>query len=211
MNGGIVFVEDKIADRRDQILEVALKEFAANGYHKTKVSDIVRAAGVAQGTFYWYFKSKEAIALEIINNGQAELLEVVSQGYRESKGTVQEVVKSSAKLFEDFFIFSEQNKYFMELLLKGIETEESVHVAIVETRQKLEKAFQNNIQRATELGILPKKDPVMQSAMLVSLIEGMLARWLFSPHLNHSNLQKHSAKELAQKVVMFEFFGLLGI
>lgn len=99
----------------------------------------------------------------------------------------------------------------MKLLLKGIETEDSVQCAIQETRQKVEYAFRNNIQRATELGILPEKDPAIQAAMLVSLLEGILARWLFSSQGNYSNLQKRTACELAQEVVKFEFFGLLGI
>ncbi|AVR01065.1 TetR family transcriptional regulator [Oceanobacillus iheyensis] len=203
--------QDQGSERREQILEVALKQFSDYGYHKTKVSDIVKAAGVAQGTFYWYFKSKEAIALEIIHNKEADLIAVVSQGYRESKVTVQEVVLASEKLFEDYFVFSQQNKYFMRLLLKGMETEESVQSAILETRIKLEKAFQKNIERAAELGILPQKDPMVQSALLVSLLEGMLERWLFNPQQGYSKLQSQSAKQLAKDVVQFEFFGLLGI
>jgi AcrR family transcriptional regulator len=206
-----ITTQDQGSERREQILEVALKQFSDYGYHKTKVSDIVKAAGVAQGTFYWYFKSKEAIALEIIHNKEADLLAVVSQGYRDSKVTVQEVVQASEKLFEDFFVFSQQNKYFMRLLLKGMETEESVQSAILETRIKLEMAFQKNIERAAELGILPQKDPMVQSALLVSLLEGMLERWLFNPQQGYSKLQSQSAKQLAKDVVQFEFFGLLGI
>ena len=61
-----------------------------------------------------------------------------------------------------------------------------------------------------ELEILPKKEPNLESAILMSLIEGMLIRWLFSSISIHSNLQHKSAKELAQEVVQFEFFGLLG-
>ncbi|GAQ19268.1 potential acrAB operon repressor [Oceanobacillus picturae] len=206
-----ITTQDQGSERREQILEVALKQFSDYGYHKTKVSDIVKAAGVAQGTFYWYFKSKEAIALEIIHNKEADLIAVVLQGYRESKVTVQEVVQASEKLFEDYFVFSQQNKYFMRLLLKGMETEESVQSAILETRIKLEKAFQKNIERAAELGILPQKDPMVQSALLVSLLEGMLERWLFNPQQGYSKLQSQSAKQLAKYVVQFEFFGLLGI
>ena len=48
-------------DRREQILEVSQQFFVTFGYHKTKVSNIVREVGIAQGTFYWNFKSKEAI------------------------------------------------------------------------------------------------------------------------------------------------------
>lgn len=46
-------------DKREGIVEAALKLFEEQGYHQTKVSDIVREAGVAQGTFYLYFQSKE--------------------------------------------------------------------------------------------------------------------------------------------------------
>ena len=110
-----------------------------------------------------------------------------------------------------FSLFTEQNKDLMVLLFKGIKrTEESVHHAIEETREKLEEAFQQNIKRAMELEILPKKDPNLESALLMSLIEGMLIRWLFSSVSIHSSLQHQSAKELAQEVVKFEFYGLLG-
>ena len=47
--------------RRADILEVALSVFASNGYHQTRVSDIIQAAGIARGTFYLYFESKSAI------------------------------------------------------------------------------------------------------------------------------------------------------
>ncbi len=40
--------------------------FAAKGYHGTRISDIIDAAGIARGTFYLYFESKSAIFLELI-------------------------------------------------------------------------------------------------------------------------------------------------
>ncbi len=53
------------AARRKQLLEVAEELFLQHGYAKTSVSRIVKTAGVAQGTFYLYFSSKEAILLEL--------------------------------------------------------------------------------------------------------------------------------------------------
>lgn len=44
--------------RRRQILENAKKVFADKGYHATGVADIIKACGVARGTFYLYFGSK---------------------------------------------------------------------------------------------------------------------------------------------------------
>lgn len=54
--------------RRAQIKATALEVFSRRGYHQTSVSDLVDAAGVARGTFYLYFDSKEAIFLELLED-----------------------------------------------------------------------------------------------------------------------------------------------
>ncbi|MEQ1505351.1 MAG: TetR/AcrR family transcriptional regulator [Myxococcota bacterium] len=54
--------------RRVQIKATALAVFSDKGYHETSVSDLVDAAGVARGTFYLYFDSKEAIFLELLDD-----------------------------------------------------------------------------------------------------------------------------------------------
>ncbi len=48
-------------DRRRQLLEAALETFGARGYHQTQVSDIIKRANVARGTFYLHFPSKREI------------------------------------------------------------------------------------------------------------------------------------------------------
>ena len=46
-------------ERRQQILEAALKVFSQKGFHAANVSDVAAQAGVSQGTIYWYFDSKD--------------------------------------------------------------------------------------------------------------------------------------------------------
>lgn len=53
-------------DRRDEIRHAAFICFSGAGYHETRLEDICREAGVSRGSFYWYFKSKEAVFLEIL-------------------------------------------------------------------------------------------------------------------------------------------------
>lgn len=48
-----------------QILDAAVKEFAENGYHRTQVARIAKEAGVADGTIYLYFTSKEDILVSL--------------------------------------------------------------------------------------------------------------------------------------------------
>ena len=46
-------------ERKQEILETAMKLFAQNGFEKTSISDIAREIGVAQGLCYRYFPSKD--------------------------------------------------------------------------------------------------------------------------------------------------------
>lgn len=53
--------------RRRTVLDTALRVFSEKGYHHTRISDIIEAAGIARGTFYLYFDSKNAIFHELLD------------------------------------------------------------------------------------------------------------------------------------------------
>lgn len=48
-------------ERRNEILDVAERLFHTKGYDKCTVNDILKEVGIAKGTFYYYFKSKEEV------------------------------------------------------------------------------------------------------------------------------------------------------
>ncbi|MGP9822708.1 TetR/AcrR family transcriptional regulator [Salinarimonas sp. NSM] len=54
------------ARTRARILQAAEDTFGTLGFHRAGITDITRAAGVAQGTFYTYFSSKEEILRELV-------------------------------------------------------------------------------------------------------------------------------------------------
>jgi len=56
-----------VADKREAILRAAVKVFARKGYFNSKVADIAAAAGIADGTVYLYFKSKDEILHSIFD------------------------------------------------------------------------------------------------------------------------------------------------
>ena len=61
-------------NKREAILRAATRVFARNGYFNSKVADIARAADVADGTVYLYFKSKEEILHSIFDQNMAEAM-----------------------------------------------------------------------------------------------------------------------------------------
>ena len=68
-----------ISDKREAILRAATTVFARNGYFNSKVADIAREAGIADGTVYLYFKSKEEILHSVFDRSVEEALEAARQ------------------------------------------------------------------------------------------------------------------------------------
>jgi len=65
------------ADRRKQIFRAAIAVFAERGFHKTRVSDIAKKAGVAYGLIYHYFDSKDAVLNAVFDESWAVFLKVL--------------------------------------------------------------------------------------------------------------------------------------
>jgi AcrR family transcriptional regulator len=59
-------VSKKPEERINEILDVAETLFQTKGYNKTTINDILQTIGIAKGTFYYYFQSKEAVLDAIV-------------------------------------------------------------------------------------------------------------------------------------------------
>jgi TetR/AcrR family transcriptional regulator, fatty acid metabolism regulator protein len=72
--GSLNSIRPAVSDKHAAILRAAIRVFANNGYFNSKVADIAREAGVADGTVYLYFKSKEEILHSIFNRSVEEAI-----------------------------------------------------------------------------------------------------------------------------------------
>src|SRR5918993_4371881 len=72
------------ADKREAILRAAIDVFAERGFFTAQVADVARAAGVAAGTVYLYFRSKDDLLVSIFERTMREAL-------TEGRGAVENV------------------------------------------------------------------------------------------------------------------------
>jgi TetR/AcrR family fatty acid metabolism transcriptional regulator len=63
-----------VLDKREAILRAAIKVFANRGYFNSKVADIAGEAGIADGTVYLYFRSKDEILHSIFDRAMTEFI-----------------------------------------------------------------------------------------------------------------------------------------
>jgi TetR/AcrR family fatty acid metabolism transcriptional regulator len=84
-------------DKRNLILDAAIRVFARMGYHGARVSDIAGEAGIAYGLVYHYFKNKEEILNTIFEERWSGFLEAV-EGIADSETTTGDKLVSIAAL-----------------------------------------------------------------------------------------------------------------
>jgi AcrR family transcriptional regulator len=127
-------------ERKQQLLDHAAVLFAERGYAETRVLDIVQAAGVAKGLFYWYFENKEALFRELVEHNrlnlrraQAQAIDPEAEPLLRIRQGAEASVRYMARYAHFFSLLEVENleKQFADELRKGTEVHTSDVAALI--------------------------------------------------------------------------------
>lgn len=127
-------------ERKQQLLDQAATLFAERGYAETRVVDIVQAAGVAKGLFYWYFENKEALFRELVEHNrlnlrraQADAIDPEAEPLLQIRQGAEASVRYMARYAHFFALLEVENleKQFADELRKGTEVHTADVAAII--------------------------------------------------------------------------------
>ena len=99
-------------EKPQQIIDAAVRVFARNGYHNSRVSDIAREAGIASGTIYLYFKTKDEILVTLFREKMARFVALV----RREIGSEGDAVAKIRRLVALHFQVFEENPELAEVV-----------------------------------------------------------------------------------------------
>lgn len=97
--------EEKIQQREAEILSVARRMFAQQGFRETNLNDVAKEVGIARGTIYLHFATKEDLLQAIVQNGEAHLLATMKDaiaGQDEPLSQLQAVLVEYLKIHKDY-------------------------------------------------------------------------------------------------------------
>ena len=114
--------------RRNEIIAAALKVFGTKGFDAARAEDIAAQAGIAKGTLYLYFKSKEDIYAVAVQHAIAQLAERVDDRLKLAKGLRARV---SAYVFSRLEFWLEQKSLYRLVLTVGREPQHRKQTASV--------------------------------------------------------------------------------
>jgi len=93
----------KVAEvRREELLALALRLFMTVGFERTSVEQITREAGVAKGTFYHYFASKQDLLAQLVDSYADQLFTHVEQALAAIEGDAVTRLKAFSRLSTSF-------------------------------------------------------------------------------------------------------------
>lgn len=152
---------------RRAILDTALALFAREGYHRTTVPMIVRAAGIGHGTFYDYFDSRRDILLALTREASKKL---TPNRRTRSPSTLAERIRDEILWY--------LTEHVEDLELFKIWTDaEQFDPEVAKDRQALRDLRLARIQRAIELAAPHGVKPEIAAVALQAMLEGFVYRW----------------------------------
>ena len=92
------------SDKKPQIIDAAIKVFAEKGFYNSKVADVARAAGIADGTIYLYFKNKDDLLISLFESKVEELLDTFKNaliGLKTAKDKLNKFIRLYFQLMEE--------------------------------------------------------------------------------------------------------------
>ncbi|MEJ2087607.1 MAG: TetR/AcrR family transcriptional regulator [Gammaproteobacteria bacterium] len=157
--------------RRDQVLNAALKCFARNGYHATRVDDIVAEAGLSKGAIYHRFRSKDEIFLGLFDAYEAAVWHAWEALPEANALDMLEAVGHI--VLETVVEPREYLRLWKELLAHPAAPERFSHI-YAESRTQLTTLLERGVRRQ-ELNAM---DVSAVAALLTATIEGLLLQAL---------------------------------
>ncbi len=168
-DGRVVPATERGRQSRQRIVEAAERVFGEKGYFPASVSDITREAGVAQGTFYLYFKSKREVFVEVLE-GLAQLIRTVT---REALGDGEGRIEEERRGFAAFFELVNQHPQLYRIVRQAEFVEDSLHLYY----DRIVPGYVSRLRTAMERGEVRRLDPEALAYCLLGIGDLVGMRW----------------------------------
>lgn len=136
------------------IFEAAIKVFSLNGYSRATMDDIAFSAGVAKGTLYYHFKSKEEIFNYIIKEG----IKIIKDEYETVALDEDDPINKLRILSKVQFSMLYDNRDFFKVIMSQLWGQESRQIALRKVIEGYIGYIEMYIKEAMNKGIIQKGD-----------------------------------------------------
>ena len=170
-NGRPFQVHDEQAAKRERILAAALKLFAHEAYQAVTMDRVAVAAGVAKGTLYLYFPSKDALYLGVLSDG----LDTAYRTYMASADPKLPVVERLRRSIGVMVEFYDKRRDFLQFYATEEPRLGEARNRIIEgSRERTFNFFASLIEEGIRIGVFTRVDPRLATFTIQGAIRSLL-------------------------------------
>jgi TetR/AcrR family transcriptional regulator, fatty acid metabolism regulator protein len=180
-------------DKRRQILDAAIRVFARQGFHATRVSDIADEAGVAYGLVYHYFKSKDQVLNELFVERWSLLLAAIEETDRTADAPREKLAAVASFIVDSYVHDPELMKVIIVEVTRAANSFGRTH--LTEIRRAYQSIAKIVADGQAAGAFRDDVDPMFASMSFYGAIEQLLSGWIFEV-IPASDTSFEQAKEL---------------
>lgn len=162
-------------ERFETLLAAAAGAYAETGYHQASVRSIAARAGVATGTYYLYFASKEASCLAVIDRLYAVVIDRVVGARSRGASVLQ---KLSASVEATLRAFGDHEDFAKVVLIQAPGAHQAFDRRLREIHAELIGLVAQDLREAMDEGAIPPQRERLAARFLVGSLYEVLAGWL---------------------------------
>ena len=185
------------AERREQLLTIAVEVFAQNGYHNSSMNDVAEAAGVTKPVLYQHFASKRELYREVLAEIGAKLRDTIAKAIADADGPRGQIDMGLAAYFQ---FVSQNANAFRVLFGAGTQRDEE----FAEEARRVEASIAELAAELINVEGLSWERRLLLGNGIVGMTEGACRYWL-------ANSVEVDAATLASEVSQLAWAGLRGI
>ena len=164
-------------DKRRQILDAAIRVFARQGFHSTRVSDIADEAGVAYGLVYHYFKSKDEVLNELFSERWSLLLSAIEESDQSGISPRAKPEAVAGFIVDSYRHDPELMKVIIVEVTRAANSFGRTHLAEI---RRAYDSIAKIVADGQEAGVFRLDiDPTFASMSFYGAIEQLLSGWIF--------------------------------
>lgn len=191
--------------RRAEILEAALGLFGSKGFNETTMEEVANAAGVAKGTIYLYFESKEHLLLALKKDFMSGLTiaitDIVADGIEQlSEGKEVDYRDIIDDIFQAIVDYHCQRREHVEIVVRQNPGPDLVQEAL-ELEREFIQLLTNAFREGTSYGLVHTDDPEMTARLVNAAIRDNLAACLCYGEPQDLGRLVEAAKQLLYKAL----------
>jgi TetR/AcrR family fatty acid metabolism transcriptional regulator len=164
-------------DKRRQILDAAIRVFARQGFHATRVADIADEAGVAYGLVYHYFRSKDEVLDELFVERWSLLLSAIEEADRNGESPRAKLAAVASFIVDSYHHDPELMKVIIVEVTRAANSFGRTHL---EQIRRAYESIAKIVADGQEVGAFRRDvDPTFASMTFYGAIEQLLSGWIF--------------------------------